>query len=96
MLDPGQLAIFIPIIALMIPVVALLTKHQQRMTELVHGNVVNGMEGNSERLLQEIQSLRLEVTELKQILYQQAISLDSMRNAPIPAKLEDRLDPLRP
>lgn len=33
--DPGQLAILIPIIALMIPIVKVLTDHQRRMAEMM-------------------------------------------------------------
>ncbi len=89
---PEILALFIPIIALMIPVVAVLTKHQQRMAEIINGNQANRVDLNSDRLLQEIQSLRLEVNGLKQLVHEQAIAFDTSRNLSPPPDLRTRLD----
>ena len=92
MFRPEILALLIPIIALMIPIVAVLTKHQQRMAEIMNGNQANRVDLNSDRLLQEIQSLRLEVSGLKQLVHEQAISLDSSRGLLAPPDLRTRLD----
>jgi len=67
------LAIGVPIIALMIPIVAILTAHQRKMAEIVHGRTNEG--GSQEA---EITALRSEVAQLKQLMHQQAIALDSM------------------
>ncbi len=48
--DPGQLAILIPIIALMIPIVKVLTDHQRRMTEMM---------AEQQRAMMEIEARRL-------------------------------------
>lgn len=63
--------LFIPIIIFMIPIVAILTKHQQRMTELLHGS-----SGNR----QDVETLRKEIQELKALVHQQTIQLDSLSN----------------
>ena len=33
-MDPGSIGVFIPIIALMIPIIAIWTRHQQRIAEI--------------------------------------------------------------
>ena len=61
----------IPIVALTIPIVAILVKHQQRMAEIIHGTA--RQQGDA-----EIAQLRSEVYELKQLVHQQMISVDSL------------------
>ena len=73
--DAGVVALLIPIMALMIPIVAILVKHQQRMTEIIHGSG-----GNEIRA--EVAQLRSEVYELKQMLHQQMIAVDSIVSPP--------------
>jgi hypothetical protein len=70
-LEPSVVALMIPITALMIPIVAMLVKHQQRMAEILHGS--GGAEAHA-----EITQLRGEVYELKQLVHQQMISVDSL------------------
>lgn len=67
--DAGQIALLIPIIIFMIPIIAILTAHQRRMAEIVHSR-----KGEPN----EIAELRREVLELKQLIHQQAISIDNM------------------
>src|SRR5471030_1134883 len=74
-LDAGEIAVFIPITALMIPIVAILVKHQQRMAEIMHGS--GGAQTHA-----EVAQLRNEVYELKQMLHQQMITVDSMLSTP--------------
>ena len=59
----------VPVTALMIPIVAILTAHQRRMAEIIHSN--HGAQPG------EIEALRHEIHELKQIVHQQAIALDN-------------------
>lgn len=82
MLGPEQLAIFIPIIIFMIPIVAILTKHQQKMAEILHSRpqVPN----------EEILALRREVADLRQLVHQQAIALDG-RPPAVPTSLAEEL-----
>lgn len=67
--------ILIPLTFLMIPIVAILTYHQRKMAEIIHRN------GATPPVLSEIQSLRSEIKEMKQLLHQQAIVVDSALNA---------------
>ncbi len=67
------LALMIPIVALMIPIVAILSHHQRRMAELIHQRnpAINSHSG-------QIEALRQEVSELKQLVHQQMIAVDNM------------------
>jgi hypothetical protein len=74
-IGPELLAIFIPIVAMMIPIVAILTKHQQKMAETIHhgqnvGNQYNAM---------EVASLRDEVRQLRELSAQQTIAFDNLQ-----------------
>lgn len=95
-MNPELFALLIPILALMIPIVAVMTKHQQRMAEIIHINQSARPDLNSERMIQEIQSLRLEVSEVKQLLHQQTIAMDGMQAFPSSIPMADRLDLQRP
>lgn len=73
---PGDIlplaGIMIPIVFLMIPIVAILTSHQRKMAEIMHSRPQVPTE--------EIQALRREVADLRQLVHQQAISLDGRSN----------------
>jgi hypothetical protein len=66
------LGIMVPIIGMMIPIVAILTAHQRKMAELLHG----GAAGNN--LQHEVHVLRQEVQELKQLVHEQTIAMDAL------------------
>lgn len=74
------LPIFIPIIALVIPVVAILTKHQQKMAELVRQSPQLGS-------MPEVHALRQEVAQMRQMMNDQMLALDQIRSA-LPARTE--------
>ncbi len=82
----------IPITALMIPIVAILTQHQRRMAEIMHQNRPQSQH--------EIAELRREVSQLKEIVTQQALQMDDfltkqsqlMAPAPPPAPIHQRLN----
>lgn len=74
----------IPIVIFMIPIVAILTHHQRKMAELLHGSRQNTLPNP------EIEMLRREVQELKQVVHQQTIAIDNIRQLP-PAAVKDRL-----
>lgn len=87
-IGPDSLAMMIPITALMIPIVAILVKHQQRMAEIIHGTA--RQQGDA-----EVAQLRSEVYELKQLVHQQMISVDSLVSAQLQKKepaLQERLE----
>jgi len=76
-----NIAILIPVIALMIPIVAILVSHQQKMAQIIHGS-------NRQQLPNpEVDALKREVQELKQLIHQQTIALDSV-NRPVPSVQE--------
>ena len=56
-------------IFLMIPIVALLTSHQQKMAQIIHGN---------KQVADD--EVRREIQELRQMVQQQAIALDNLAN----------------
>src|SRR5687768_6650921 len=87
-LNPGTLALCIPILIFMIPIVAILTSHQRKMAEIVHSRKQTDSS--------DIDALRREVYELKQLIHQQAIAVDNLltrQTVPIapPADMEKRL-----
>jgi hypothetical protein len=74
----------IPIVLFMIPIVWILTYHQRKMAELMHGSGSNALPNP------EINELRREVQELKQVVHQQTIAIDNLKALPSGA-MKDRL-----
>lgn len=70
----------IPIIIFMIPIIAILTHHQRKMAELMHGNRVNGNSNG------ELEALRREVQELKEVVHQQTLAIDNISRYQLPQK----------
>ena len=80
----GTIAIFIPIIALMIPIVAIWTKHQQKLAEI---NVKTTAESTAERAAQyasQITQLEDRVRVLERIVtdsgYNVATQIEALRD----------------
>lgn len=77
--------LFATMMVLSIPIVAILTKHQRKMAELVHQNaqpIANA----------ETQMLRQEIQELKSLVHQQAIALDNLaRPIPTAERIQERV-----
>jgi len=84
--------LLVPIVSVVmifgIPIVAILTKHQQKMAELFRGNQDSQV---SHQLAQELQHLRQEVRALKDQVNQQVLSADSFRTPE--AQLQERQTP---
>lgn len=81
----------IPILALMIPIVAILTAHQRKMAELIHSQ--NQINPQSQHQIAEMQR---EINELKSLVHQQTLALDEMSGfkamPPVPTEdLRNRL-----
>jgi hypothetical protein len=72
------LPFLIPLVIFMIPIIAILTNHQRRMAELIHGNRNNASNG-------DIEALRREVQELKQIVHQQTLAIDNISRYQLPS-----------
>jgi hypothetical protein len=77
-IDTGML---IPIIIFMIPIVAILTKHQQKMAELIHGqHGQQGQQNVNPNASFETSQLREEVRQLRELMTQQTLALDNLRD----------------
>lgn len=74
MLRPEIIGPLIPIVALCIPIVAILVKHQQRMAELMQ----QGSQNNNSEILRELQAMRAEMAQLRERVNQQAIVVDDL------------------
>jgi hypothetical protein len=72
---PGEM---IPIIAIVstfsVPVIAILVHHQRKMAELIHRQHPASVAPSP-----EVEMLRREVAELKQLVQQQTIAMDDVR-----------------
>lgn len=64
-----------------IPITAILTHHQRKMAELIHGKM--GDQNTNQALLHEIQSLRYEVSQLRESVNQQRIDMDDLKSLTI-------------
>jgi hypothetical protein len=72
-LGPETFGLAVPIIIFLIPIVAILTKHQQKMAEIMHSGALN--QGSN----REVEILRAEVGELKAMIQQQTIAIDNLQ-----------------
>lgn len=68
--------VLIPMMVFAIPIIAILTGHQRRMAELMHSRHA----ANQNLQSPEVQVLRAEILELKDLVRQQAIALDTLQN----------------
>jgi hypothetical protein len=87
-LAPAILSLMIPIVALCIPIVRIMTKHQQSMTEMFRSsNNTNGQQG------QEISMLREDMRQIRELVTSQSILIDDLRSEVRGAKsLQDQLN----
>jgi|SRR5579885_2732283 len=85
---PGTIAVMIPIVALLIPIIRTLTRHQQQMAEIIHSRQ-GAPAAELEAIRQELQSLRMQMN-------QHTIALDDLRSQQQslpkpPSTVQDRL-----
>ena len=71
--------VLIPIMALMIPIIAMLIKHQTNMAQIIHGRPLDG-NLNQNQLNSYNPQLTDEVRQLRELMQQQTIALDNLRN----------------
>ena len=83
-MDPGIIGVFIPIVALMIPIVAIWTKHQQKLAEM---NVRTTAQATAEQAAQyasQVQKLEDRVRVLERIVtdkgYDVATQIEALRD----------------
>ncbi|MBI1756503.1 MAG: hypothetical protein HYR64_05290 [Fimbriimonas ginsengisoli] len=70
-------AVTVPIVFATIPIVAMLLRHQRRMAELIHGAPTGRQAELIEQLRQDIAGQRKEIADLRELMHQQTIALDS-------------------
>jgi len=80
MLNPATLGVMIPIIAMMIPIVAILSKHQREMALMMRQDQSNGLNSVLPQIMHELQSLRAEVTSMKQQLNDVTLAVDDHKS----------------
>lgn len=76
-MDAGEMALMVPILALCIPIVAIVSKHRFRVIEMKMR--LRGINEQSQASQQkQIEELKGEVKDLKELVHQQMISVDSL------------------
>lgn len=61
-----------------IPIAAILTHHQRKMAELIHGKQAEAMQVNP-AIMHEVQSLRAEVARLRDQVNSQTLAIEDLR-----------------
>jgi hypothetical protein len=83
-----EFALIIPVMALLIPIVAILSHHQRKMAEIIHRNTGDN---------QLIANLQRELFELRQLVHQHAVALDDLGMKPLQTQSpQSPPPPLRP
>ena len=73
--------VLIPMTALLIPIVVVFTKHQQKMAELIHANPQALQQGQAaEQSQKEIQNLRQDLTRLQNVVSTLAINVENLKD----------------
>lgn len=72
MFSPEQIGVLIPIVALMIPIVVIMSRHQQKMAEIVRGQ-------GSDQLRSDVEALKQEVGYLRGVVSSQTVVLENLR-----------------
>ena len=78
-------AVVVPAMVFAIPIVAIVTSHQRKLAEIAAQN-------RSQVPNADVQALRQEIGELKALVHQQAIMVDTLDSAPKPT-IEERSNP---
>ena len=83
-MDAGTLGVMIPIIALMIPIVAIWTKHQQKIAEMQIGTTAQHTAEKAAQYVGQIQRLEDRVQVLERIVtdrgYDIATQIEALRD----------------
>jgi len=83
-----MIGIIVPLGIIAIPLVAMLNAHQRRMAEIIHRNPPANQG--------EFEAIRLELSEMRQLMNQHTIALDDMRARqalpPIQDDVQNRLE----
>ena len=83
-MEPGQLALLIPIIGVMIPIVAIWAKHQQKMAEIQSDKTAEHTAEKAAQYASQIQRLEDRVQVLERIVtdrgYDVATQIEALRD----------------
>ncbi len=71
---PEQLVFFIPILIFLIPIIAILTSHQQKMASMIHGRQVESTDNNRTQALED------EVRRLQATVNSLTLTVESLRD----------------
>ena len=84
-MDPGVIGVFIPIIALMIPIVAIWTKHKQKIAEMHISATANHTAERAAQYASHVKELEERVRVLERIVtdggYDVATQIEALRDA---------------
>lgn len=76
-MSPEHIGVLIPFVIFLIPIIAILTSHQRKMAEIIHGNQ-NVPQGN---VVGEIQALRYELAQMRDLMHQQSLAIDDLKRS---------------
>lgn len=83
-MDPGVIGVFIPIIALMIPIVAIWTRHQQKLAEMQTSAMANSTAEKAAQYASHVKALEDRVAVLERIVtdkgYDVATQIEALRD----------------
>ena len=83
-MDPGIIGVFIPIVALMIPIVAIWTKHQQKIAEMNIQTTAHATAEQAAQYASKVQQLEDRVRVLERIVtdkgYDVATQIEALRD----------------
>jgi hypothetical protein len=83
-MDPGVIGVFIPIIALMIPIVAIWTKHKQKIAEMQIGATADRTAEKAAQYASNVKELEDRVRVLERIVtdrgYDVATQIEALRD----------------
>lgn len=84
-MEPGQLALMIPIIGVMIPIVAIWAKHQQKMAEIQSDKTADATAEKAAQYASQVQKLEDRVAVLERIVtdrgYDVATQIEALRDS---------------
>jgi len=83
-MEPGQLALLIPIIGVMIPIVAIWARHQQKMAEIQADKTADATAEKAAQYASQVQRLEDRVAVLERIVtdsgYDVATQIEALRD----------------
>jgi hypothetical protein len=92
-MNPESIAVFVPIIIFMIPIIAILTAHQRKMAEIVHGNRDNNQNLSPHYATQQdLAMMREEMRQMRELIHNQTLAIDNLADRKLVDQLSNRLE----